>query len=225
VDDTVSIAIRSADSSQISDWNVYVLDPAGNPFKRFAGEGAPESPVVWDGRSATGELVQSAYNYPLIVSVTNTRGNRSEEASTLPVDVLVLKDGDRLRIVISSIYFKPYTADYRDVDPALAARNAETLDRLAQILAKFATYKIQVEGHAVRIYWNDPARGRAEETAVLGPLSTERANVIESALVSRGIADARMSTVGYGGAQPIVPHGDLANRWKNRRVEFVLYKN
>jgi outer membrane protein OmpA-like peptidoglycan-associated protein len=33
-----------------------------------------------------------------------------------------------------------------------------------------------------------------------------------------------MSTVGLGGTQPVVPHGDLENRWKNRRVEFILIK-
>jgi flagellar motor protein MotB len=31
-----------------------------------------------------------------------------------------------------------------------------------------------------------------------------------------------MNVAGYGGTRPVVPHGDLQNRWKNRRVEFIL---
>jgi chemotaxis protein MotB len=31
-----------------------------------------------------------------------------------------------------------------------------------------------------------------------------------------------MTTVGHGGSRPVVPHWDLEERWKNRRVEFVL---
>jgi flagellar motor protein MotB len=30
--------------------------------------------------------------------------------------------------------------------------------------------------------------------------------------------------VGVGGKDPLVPHSDLENRWKNRRVEFILEK-
>ena len=42
------------------------------------------------------------------------------------------------------------------------------------------------------------------------------------ALVQRGLESWRISTVGLGGSIPVVPFGDLENRWKNRRVEFVL---
>jgi flagellar motor protein MotB len=33
-----------------------------------------------------------------------------------------------------------------------------------------------------------------------------------------------MSVAGLGGSQPVVPHGDMVNRWKNRRVEFILIR-
>ena len=29
---------------------------------------------------------------------------------------------------------------------------------------------------------------------------------------------------GLGGTEPVVPFSDLKNRWKNRRVEFILIK-
>ena len=54
------------------------------------------------------------------------------------------------------------------------------------------------------------------------PLSKERANAVRDALIARGIAAGRMKTEGFGGYRPVVPHSDLQNRWKSRRVEFIL---
>ena len=74
----------------------------------------------------------------------------------------------------------------------------------------------------MRVYWNRADRWLSEETDVLIPLSVQRAETIKDALVQRGISSSRMFTTGFGGYQPVVPHSDLDNRWKNRRVEFIL---
>ena len=39
-----------------------------------------------------------------------------------------------------------------------------------------------------------------------------------------GVNSSRLSTVGRGGTQPVVPRSDRNNWWKNRRVEFILIK-
>jgi outer membrane protein OmpA-like peptidoglycan-associated protein len=183
--------------------------------------------LTWNGRSGDGELVQSAEDYPVYVTVRDNLWNAATVRSIIPVDVLVMRDGDKLKIIISSIYFKPYTADYTDtsaIDPQRVEKNLKTLDRLAEILKKYQGYKIQLEGHAVMIYWDQPAKAKVEQEEVLLPLSQERARVIKDALVQRGVRADRMSTAGYGGLYPVVPHGDLDNRWKSRRVEFILIK-
>jgi outer membrane protein OmpA-like peptidoglycan-associated protein len=41
-------------------------------------------------------------------------------------------------------------------------------------------------------------------------------------LIERGIASDRLSLAALGGTNPIVPFSDLVNRWKDRRVEFIL---
>ncbi len=61
-----------------------------------------------------------------------------------------------------------------------------------------------------------------EHEEVLLPLSEERAEVIMEALIDRGVDEDRLSAVGRGGSEPLVPHDDTENRWKNRRVEFEL---
>ena len=98
------------------------------------------------------------------------------------------------------------------------------MDRLAEILKKYDTYNIRIEGYAVSVYWNDPARAKVEQDQVLVPLSLSRANSVKDALVKRGIDAGRVSTVGLGASNPVVPNSDLQDRWKNRRVEFILIK-
>lgn len=226
VDDALSIRIEAKDSSPIEDWVVKIVDPMEHDFASFNGRSMPAS-LTWNGRSRDGELVQSAEDYPVYVTVRDNLWNAATVRSIIPVDVLVMRDGDKLKIIISSIYFKPYTADYTDksaIDPERVEKNLKTLDRLAEILKKYQGYKIQLEGHAVMIYWDQPAKAKTEQEDVLLPLSQERARVIKDALVKRGVRADRMTTTGFGGLYPVVPHGDLDNRWKSRRVEFILVK-
>ena len=222
--DTLTIKISATDPAGIMRSEAVILDPAGNLFLKVPAAAFGPSGWLWDGKSASGELVQSASDYSLDIRATDRLGNESRGDQSFPVDILVIREGDRLRISISSIYFKPNTPDYMDVGPEIASRNLATLDRLAVILKKYSEYRILLEGHAVRVYWDQPTRWPAEEKDVLGPLSNERARAIKAALSSRGIRPERMSTSGYGGTRPVVPHGDLENRWKNRRVEFILIK-
>ena len=223
-DDRLVISINATDASSIQEWSAVISDPMGNAFKKFSGTSAPPRTIVWDGLSDNGELVQSVEDYNMAFSARDSVWNRGFANHVIPVDILVMKEGNRLRIVISSIYFKSFTADYLSIDADQAENNLKTLDRLAQVLNKYNKYQITLEGHAVRVYWNDPRRIETEEREVLLPLSQERADVIKQALVERGIAKSRMTTEGFGGSRPVVPHSDEDNRWKNRRVEFVLVR-
>ena len=72
------------------------------------------------------------------------------------------------------------------------------------------------------IYWFNATRAEAEQRDVLLPLSQARAATVRRELVELGVAGGLMSIQGYGAAEPLVPHSDLENRWKNRRVELIL---
>ena len=177
---------------------------------------------MWDGRGFSGELAQAAWDYPVELVVQDSVGNSGSAMETIGVDVYVLREGDRLRIQISSIYFAPFSPEF---DPAKEEENSATLTRLAEVLKKYTQYKITIEGHAVRIYWYDQALGNREEREVLAPLSKQRAENVKNALIDLGVNGERLSTAGYGGLVPVVPHSDLENRWKNRRAEFILHKD
>ena len=224
VEDDLRISMEVEDASGITEWKIEVLDPQGHHFISYAGKGEPTKQIIWDGISDRGELVQAAQDYTLELSIGDEYGNSVLVQEAVPVDVLVTREGEKLKIIISSIVFAANTADYAGVVEEEALRNVKTLDRLAEILKKYDTYRIRIEGHAVMIYWDDARAGREEQVDVLIPLSKARAEAVKEALAKRGVEGSRITTEGLGGANPIVPHSDTKNRWKNRRVEFILIR-
>ena len=213
------------DPSPIDSWNIQIMDPENHPFASFSGKGTPSDKIIWNGLSDTGELVQSAEDYPLTFTIKDALGNTATYNKTIPVDILVVKDGNNLKIRIPSITFQANTADFTHVDPDKAAKNIATIARLSEIFKKYNQYKITIQGHANLVNFDNPVAAKKEQEQELIPLSKARAEAIKQALVAQGIDTARVSTVGIGGAEPVVPFSDLDNRWKNRRVEFILVRN
>lgn len=219
--DTVTIGLdaRAADRP-ISGWDVEILDPYGNSFKTWEGEGLPPEQLEWNGIGDNGELVQSAADYTVVFTLEDNLKNTGIATDVIPVDILVIAEGDQFRINIPSIYFAGYTADLFDVSSGEQQRNFETLRRLESILNKYGEYDITIEGHAVQLLSGAAAEREQRETLI--PLSRQRALEVKQALAILGVDWERMEIRGVGGADPVVPHGDLDNRWKNRRVEFIL---
>ena len=224
VDDELEIKISVSDNNRIESWSLEIVDREGNPFTSFGGSGKPAESIIWDGLGKNGELVIAAEDYPYRLTVVDEYGNKAQEYGVIPVDVLVVKEGDKLKIRIANITFAPDSAELRKDDPEIKAKNEYVLGRLSEILGKYSSYRILIEGHAVSVYWADKARAEKEESEELLPLSKARAETVKNYLGQLGISANRMTTEGIGGRKPIVPHGDLDNRWKNRRVEFILLK-
>jgi outer membrane protein OmpA-like peptidoglycan-associated protein len=125
-----------------------------------------------------------------------------------------------LKVRISNINFQPNSPELElDPDTDLGQKNRQVLQRLVEVFDKYDTYQIRIEGHAVNITGTE-----REEREELQPLSLARAQTVKDALVEEGMEPGRISVLGRGGTEPIVPHTDLDNRWKNRRVEFILIR-
>lgn len=223
VDDELNISIAVDDLSPVKDWSMVINDPKGREFISFKGRGRPSERIIWDGRSMKGELVQSAEDYTYIFTVSDILGNRRTVEGEIPVDVLVVRDGDRFKIQISSITFKPDSAEYNDGGD-LKEKNEKILARIAEILKKYSSYKILIEGNAASTKYYNQKLAEKEEIEELQPLSLQRAETVRGSLISLGIARGRLDVEGKGGTNPVVPHSDLENAWKNRRVEFILIK-
>ncbi len=239
-DDDLSIGLAVASPTEIAEWKFEVRElavvegakpgskPAERLFKSWGGTGAPAKSFIWDGRSDKGELVESATDYPFVFTVRDVLGNSAKVVGEIAVDVLVIRDGDRLKIKVPSIVFRPNGADFNGLDADTVGNNAKVIKRIAQILNKFKDYGILIEGHANsegKIGGYSATSVANEETKELLPLSTGRAELVKKLLAENGVDPKRLSTKGMGSSEPVVDFKDAQNRWKNRRVEFILIKS
>jgi outer membrane protein OmpA-like peptidoglycan-associated protein len=221
--DALTIKLEAKDEASVAKWSFEIHEPQPPYllFYKWEGEGEPSAELVWDGKSSSGELVQSASDYRYTFAADDSLGNRSTLEGNIPVDVLVIKEGEILRVQVPSIVFGANTGGFDGLDDETRANNDFILQRIAQVLLKFNTYKVTVEGHANPLARTERDRQR-EQTQELQPLSEKRAETIVDTLVNLGIDRSRLTYYGIGGARPIVSYEDRNNWWKNRRVEFIL---
>lgn len=238
-DDDLFIKLSGTSKALIKSWSFNIYDPRGNIFWKAEGKSSITNQIIWDGLSNTqknakgfAERVQSATDYPYEFKVQDNLGMTSVVKGLISVDVLVIRDGDFLKMAVPSIIFRPDHADFnttgdQPLDVEKAQNNEKVLTRIADILNKFKEYKVTIVGHANRLTDNDE-----EETTdnpsiwgkALTPLSLERANFVKDYLVKKGVSASRLSTEGKGGTELVVDFRDKNNNWKNRRVEFILFK-
>jgi len=86
------------------------------------------------------------------------------------------------------------------------------LDRVAQALLapEWANSRWQIAGHTSGI--GTPAYNMT--------LSQRRAEAVRAYLVSRGVPNGRLTSVGFGEANPMYPNDTEGRNWRNRRVEL-----
>jgi len=214
--DKFALAVKVQGMKPIATWNLKVADPTGVPFYSLEGTGRIPSTIQWNGKSMDGILVDSDQTYSYTVSATDTEGQTQSASGRVTTDILLIKIEKGWQLDLASLVFQPSKADLVDDDSAAGKSNAATLAKLSGVLKRMQKYNIAIIGHAVNI------SGTIEEEAELLKLSAERAVTVKNALVKLGIPAAKLTTEGKGGKEPLVPHSDEVNRWKNRRVEFLL---
>ena len=241
--DDLFIKLTGKTASSLTSWNFTIKDPQnGSAFWTTGGTSAITEKIIWDGLSnvskdakGMAERVQSAMDYPFVFTAADDLGMTSSVNGKISVDVLVIRDGNVLKMAVPSIIFRSDHADFKTtaevgkggLDPEKAANNERVLKRIAEILTKFSDYKVTIVGHA-----NKATAYEEEETQdnpkvwgpALIPLSQERAAYVRDYLVAQGIKADRLATEGRGGTQLVVDWQDKNNNWKNRRVEFILNK-
>ena len=225
VDDQLYVSINLRGETPIAEWKIEITEPEPPYllFSEWSGKGNPPAQIVWDGRSTKGELVQSAMDYPFTVTATNILGLSSTYKGVIETDVLVIREGNQLRVQVPSIVFGSNSGGFTGLDGNTISNNDAILRRVALVLNKFGTYKVTVEGHANSTATTESAR-RLEQERELQPLSQQRAQYVMDYLDRLGVSRSRLTAVGIGGARPLAPYSDRDNWWKNRRVEFILVK-
>jgi OOP family OmpA-OmpF porin len=95
---------------------------------------------------------------------------------------------------------------------ALTPAGRRAVNQAAAALKANTSIKVRIEGHTDDI-------GSA---AINQRLSRDRARTVRQTLRTLGIADDRMSFIGYGESRPKVSNNSAANRLANRRVQFLV---
>ena len=210
------------------DWEIVISDAKGSTFRTFKGAAPLPETIVWDGLSDSGETVFSLNNYNVELSITPAAADQErigrlsvKTTQTVRTGLLlqVIIPGKEWKIMVNSIFFDPDKATFNTLSPSQIAANNEALDAVvAEIIAHPGTDVI-VEGFA-----NNISNTVEENERELLPLSQERAESIVQQLIKRGIPASILSSQGMGDASPLAEWDDVANWWKNRRVEFILRK-
>ena len=217
---TFKINTKYQKDAQPKDWKVEIIREFGERsivIKTYSGEGKPPKSLVWNGESDIEKFRHSsAAEYKVVLTVEDSLENVNKVETTANIGILVekLEDGS-LRILVNSIKFDANKASFDTLSQRDKKLNEFTVKMVARALQKYKQYNVIVEGHAHNISGTEE-----EETEELIPLSKERADAIMKILIEEGIDEARLSSVGKGGKEPI--SNEPA---QNRRVEFKLVSN
>lgn len=94
----------------------------------------------------------------------------------------------------------------------LLTKSFSKLNDVVTILNENPSYKVAIDGHTDNT-------GKADKNQTL---SEARAASVKAYLVSKGIAESRLTSTGYGQDKPVADNKTAAGRAKNRRVEMTL---
>jgi len=206
--DYLALNIKASDDSGFDRWEISIYNESGILFKKFTGKSDIPAQLKWDGIGDNGELVESASDYDLQFTAIDAAGNVSETASDkIAIDILVTVTERGLKMRVSNIEFAFGSS-------SLKTRGIKVLDRIYQILEKYSSYTVVVEGHTDDI---------GDEESNL-KLSEKRALAVKNYLVNKGTDNSRLKYVGMGESLPFYPNTNDENRRRNRRVEFLLVK-
>jgi outer membrane protein OmpA-like peptidoglycan-associated protein/flagellar hook assembly protein FlgD len=206
--DLLKIQPRVKDDTGIRNWRINIYASSGEVFKTFSGKGSVPEEIIWDGLGDNLDIVESAAEYTIVLEAVDLAGNSGiSDPDRLEVDVLVLVTERGLKIRISNIEFPFGTHEIK-------YRGKVILDRVYQILEKYESYNVLIEGHTDDI-------GKEEYNL---ELSERRAKAVNDYLAAKGIRIDRLSFVGMGETVPLYPNDNDENRRRNRRVEFMLIK-
>lgn len=179
----------------VSPYMAGKLDRIENPDIVGSGCGYSTGAVDLNGKKATLGFPSFIQSYFTQKEFAQKEVNFSEAKS--------LEKGKEF--ILSNIYFD---TDKYDLKPA----SFTELNKLVEVLKANPQFAIAIHGHT------DNVGNKSYNLR----LSENRAKAVANYLISKGIAESRITTAGYGNSQPIASNDTEEGRKKNRRVSFTI---
>ncbi|MFF5989859.1 OmpA family protein [Prauserella flavalba] len=180
----------------------------------LAHAGLSAASVSFDGRDGTVSGVSGREAEWAVGVVAGVEGVRTAEAAEpttkrkpgVPQDVRQRLQAELDGLLATQpISFQPDTA-------VLTPEGESAMTAVLDLLGTTPTdVRFDVGGHVARLPGGDPAGARA--------LSQARADAVAQRLIASGIANTRVTAIGYGDTRPLSPSGDTS---ADRRVEITV---
>ena len=97
----------------------------------------------------------------------------------------------------------------------LRSESNTELDRLLKLMKDVPKLKIEISGHT----------DNTGSASLNSKLSQDRAQAVVNYLKGKGVAESRMTAMGYGASKPIASNNTSDGRQQNRRTEFEIKGN
>ena len=149
------------------------------------------------------------------------------ETIILPPEKVYVKDTvyiDRETVRVDTVY-RDLPKKEREINDALLNivlfdfDSYSLTDEAKSILNDAAVWFIKNDDVEAVIEGHTDSVGSDEYNNVL---SSERAKAVKDYLVSRGVEESRLETIGYGKSRPVTDNSTAELRHRNRRIEFRL---
>jgi outer membrane protein OmpA-like peptidoglycan-associated protein len=194
------------DRNKVAKWQFLIWDNNRKVFYNTGGSGEPPLSIIWDGKSADGEYVQTGavYNYSLITY--DSVGNKSQ---TKPQAQVVLLREIKLTFSSDAIF------DTGMADVKITAYGI--LKDMKKVIAQHPESEIIVSGYT------DNLQPRGIKYKDNTELSKSRADAVKFFMVNLlSMNGSIIRTEGMGEKNPVATNDTEEGRLKNRRVEITI---
>ena len=159
-------------------------------------------------REAENAKASAANSQAVAAAAISQRDQANQDAAQAQAELEALKATQTPRglvLTLGDVMFDTGSSE-------LKSGGMRKIDQLAQFLTEHPERRVEIDGFTDSV----------GSDAYNEELSQRRADAVKTALVSRNVDPARISTEGFGKAYPVASNNDSGGRQLNRRVEVVI---
>lgn len=163
------------------------------------------------GNTAVGAIIGAAVGGAAGGIIGNSMDKQAERIENTLPGAQVVRSEEGIQVILDENSDVRFEYNKSDLTPSAKTN----LDKLVTIFNEYPDTNLMIAGYT---------DGIGSEAYNL-TLSEKRANSVKDYLISRGISPSRLTSKGFGKADPIATNETDAGRAQNRRVEFYITAN